>query len=138
MDYIRQYACWKSSSLHKDWNVTVSGNLTDVRYKVAYGDSGLSLGIDWETVYAKPTFSLDQIKHSSDVLGLLNSVRDAVSVWYNITKDMKCYDIANAAPNMNAFHRDIAEERQLSGRKNDPATICQDAMKEMGSWPPLW
>lgn len=124
--------------MHKDWGVHFSGNLTDVRYTVAYGDSGLNLDIEWDNVGTTSKVTLDQIKQSTDVVGLLTSVRDAVSIWYNITKDVECYDITKAAPNQKMPNPTTMQSRQLMWNKEDPATICKDAMKEMGSWPPLW
>ena len=124
--------------MHKDWGVHFSGNLTDVRYTVAYGDSGLNLDIEWDNVGTTSKVTLAQIKQSTDIVGLLTSVRDAVSIWYNITKDVECYDITKAAPNQKKPNPTTMQSRQLMWNKKDPATICKDAMKEMGSWPPLW
>jgi len=131
-----QDACWKSSSLHKDWGVQFSGNRSDVRYKVAYGDSGLALDVDWDNVTSKSPTSLSSIMNSPQVVGLLSSVRDAVSIWYNITKDVKCYDVSQAAPNLEMSHTATMESRRLR-ETSDPGKICQDAMHEMGSWSPL-
>lgn len=132
-----QDACWKSSSLHKDWGVQFSGNRSDVRYTVAYGDSGLALGIDWDKIASKSTSSLESVTNSPQVIGLLDSVRDAVSIWYNITKDVQCYDVSQAAPNLEQENTETMQSRLLR-EAADPGKICQDAMHEMGSWSPLW
>lgn len=133
-----QDACWKSSSLHKDWGVLFSGDLSEVQYSVTYGESGLSLDVDWGQVAAGSSISLESLKNSTQIVGLLSSVRDAVSVWYNMTKDVKCYDVAQEAPNFKIFNQETVQSRQLLREKKDPAEMCHDAMKEMGSWPPLW
>lgn len=135
-----QDACWKSSSLHKDWGVRFSGNLSDVRYEVAYGDSGIVLVVDWDSVVSKSEASLESIMNSSQTIGLLNSVRNAISVWYNITKDVKCYDISNAAPNLKRSQiiLETMQSRRQLREPSDPGKICSDAIHEMGSWSPLW
>lgn len=133
-----QDACWKSSSLHRDWGVHISGNLSDVKYSVTYGKSGLTLDVDWDEVSAGSAISVKSLTNSTKVSGLLSSVRDAVAVWYNITKDVKCFDVSQYAPNLKKLRLETVQSRHRLREKKDPTQICHDAMKEMGSWPPLW
>mmetsp|Transcript_22270 Transcript_22270/g.25784 ORF Transcript_22270/g.25784 Transcript_22270/m.25784 type:complete len:355 (+) Transcript_22270:167-1231(+) len=110
-----QDACWKSSLLHQDWNVRFHTDIDegssisaieDVRYQIDYGDSGIKLDVDWDTVKLVADGDDDNdssnnhnIEESNDIVGLLTSVRDAISIWYNITKDVTCYNISDVAPN---------------------------------------
>eukprot|EP00980_Cylindrotheca_fusiformis_P014375 scaffold3827_cov179-Cylindrotheca_fusiformis.AAC.39 len=132
-----QDACWKSSTLHKDWGVDFSGNLSNVNYSITYGDSGLSLDVDWDEISVRSSISLETLKNSTQIGGLLRSVRDAVSVWYNITKDVKCFNVSQEAPNKQRINQESMQSRHLLREKKDPIQVCHDAMKEMGSWPPL-
>lgn len=94
-----QAACWNQSQLHRNWDVriqpttssgdnetSVSGPSQDVLFDVTYGDSGIVLHVDWGEVTLISDGDNDVT--SPNVIGLLSSVRDAVSIWYNITKDV--------------------------------------------------
>jgi hypothetical protein len=164
-----QDACWKSSELHKDWGVRFHGNKEDIRYTIDYGDSGIRLGVDWDNVElvdkndTRP-FKASTIEDSTDVVGLLTSVRDAVSIWYNITKDVPCYNISQSAPNVgrmesrrrktnrpfpsspsplyslsmvdgsNSFYDPLIQTEIIEYSRFDPAKECREAMIEQGSW----
>ena len=151
-----QYACWKSSNLHRDWGVRFDGSKEDVRYTIDYGNSGIRLKVDWDRV--EQVDMNDQrlskaiaIEDSSDVIGLLTSVRDAVSIWYNITKDVPCYNISKAAPNsdkITSLRRKTDLPFLSSTRESynsftntgtldavfNPAEKCHEAMIKQGSW----
>jgi len=164
-----QDACWKSSNLYKDWGVRFHGSKENVNYTIDYGDSGISLNVNWDKVkmVGKNDTELSSqisIEDSSDVVGLLESVRDAVSIWYNITKDVPCYDISEAAPNSRkikgrnrnigfsnptsisrlpfdtpergngAFYKSMNGADRIDSIKFDPAKECRKAMIEQGSW----
>ena len=154
-----QDACWKSSHLHKDWGVRFDGNKEDVNYTIDYGNSGIRLMVDWDKVQlvdnenGESFSNLSAIGDSTDIVGLLTSVKDAVSIWYNITKDVPCYNISQAAPNSRMttkryrfFQSSELEESSFdpfaeSARSEyfafDPAEKCREAMHEQGSWGPL-
>lgn len=139
-----QAACWNHSELHKDWQVSFQGNLSDVLYNITYGDSGLSIAIDWDTASAiMPCKTCwDSLRGSESVRGLLESVRDAVSVWFNVTQDVVCYSLT-AAPNapegtpmlMDLPTKDTTERNLRTG---DPSASekCAKRMAR-GSWPSL-
>jgi pimeloyl-ACP methyl ester carboxylesterase len=177
-----QAACWNHSQLHADWGVTIRSTTTtitpsfgdrntdensdttttttadaadshDVSYDIFYGDSGIVLHIDWDEVILT---SKGGNVTSSDISGLLTSVRDAVSIWYNITKDVKCYNISEPAPNLHNRRRllrtsnhhswpfsgggietDSQFPPSIHNEVLDPAKVCYDQMKKVGSWEPL-
>ena len=133
-----QAACWNISALNRDWGVQFVGNISDVRYQVSYGDSGLTLDVDWDEVTLLSTkSSTTSIQASKDITGLLTSVRDAVSIWYNITKDVKCYNITKVAPNLESSGLEEFQQERHLRETGDPAKVCHDKMKEVGSWEPL-
>ena len=113
-----QAACWDQSQLFEDKGVRFDGDRSDVKYNVTYGDSGLSLSIDWNAM--TPSFavntSLESILASPQIEGLMTSVRDAVAVWYNITKHEPCFNLtpANnlATAGLKASSRVHAEQKQ--------------------------
>ena len=108
-----QAACWNHSRLHADWGVkiqrpsapigdelsrdgpkqndgtsSVAGtDSQDVVFDVHYGNSGISLHVDWDEVTLISSNDDNDVT-SSSVVGLLSNVRDAVSIWYNITNDV--------------------------------------------------
>jgi len=156
-----QDACWKSSNLHKDWGIRFHGSKEDVRYRIDYGDSGISLEVDWDSVTKVNKEEGKNvsvaIEGSMDIIGLLTSVRDSVSIWYNITKDVPCYNISQAAPNTRRMpttrtkkklssltsslsaggYNDFYDSFPPTGildSKLDPETLCHEAMINQGSW----
>ena len=143
-----QYACW-SSGLHHDWSINFEGNITDVSYNITYGDSGLVLSIDWGNVTLASSSSVDNfsIGDSKDIVGLLTSVRKAISVWHNVTKDVQCYDVGAAAPNRkvamsnNMFRGKLegASKRMLGDRSMpyQDSLSCQEKIAAAGSWEPV-
>ncbi|KAG7355417.1 serine carboxypeptidase S28 [Nitzschia inconspicua] len=138
-----QAACWRNSRLYKDWGVTFSGDLHDVRFEINYGDSNITLSIDWDQVReVGNTTSLLEAQSSNDVIGLLTSVRDAVSIWYNITKQVSCYNVSEVAPN-HRFHKRKFKAQDSGSLRSDlhgrfsPALECYKEMKRSGSWGPL-
>ena len=144
-----------------------------MRYQIEYGDSGIKLDVDWDTVQLVVDDDGDgdvnnasnknhKIEESNDVVGLLTSVRDAISIWYNITKDVTCYNISDVAPSSKTttkLTRMSHTKRKtmvpsLSGTRpssvfvptitaqdvvhDDPAEeVCQQTIAEGGSWGPL-
>lgn len=93
-----QSACWKNSSLHQDFGIRFRGNLSDVRYQIIFDASTKTLfSVDWDNATATRE-TLDRLAVSDAVADLLTSVRDAVSVWFNVTLDAPCYNLT-AAPN---------------------------------------
>ncbi len=152
-----QAACWQVSQLYKDWGVRLEGNISDVRYDIHFGGSNISLRVDWDTVepVGHPGTDLATTpQDSNEIVGLLTSVRDSVSIWYNITKDVRCYNISEVAPNTRlrtrrdqapktSFQRNAsfslarALNLEASVDKINPAHVCHGEMKKAGSWGPL-
>ena len=153
-----QAACWKVSQLHRDWGVKLDGNITDVKYRIDYGGGNVTLQVDWDKVEHVCPSTPDlaaTLRNSNEILGLLTSVRDAVSIWYNITKDVKCYNISQVAPSTKlrarysratsnsvvdddttiSFTRELAMKPSID--KTNPSRICHKEMKRTGSWEPL-
>lgn len=127
-----QAACWTKSDLHQDWGVIVTGNVTNVRYKLDFGESGMSVHVDWDDVRVNSW--PDEERKLLELSGLLSSVRDAVSVWFNITKDQTCYDL-NAAPNVESTPATQSTYLSNSRRtqRTTPEDQCRKAMS-YGSW----
>ena len=123
-----QDACWKSSQLNIDWGVRFHRSKEDVHYTIEYGNSGIRLSIDWDSVELvdnRNGTSLSKafnIEDSTDVVGLLTSVKDSVSIWYNITKDIPCYNISQAAPNSSTMTSQ-RKTRALSFPMSPPLSI---------------
>lgn len=158
-----QAACWKSG-LHQDWGISFQGREegdVPVRYNISYGDSQLALQIDWGNVTLASSSSKNMMTRtlstSKDVVGLLTSVREAIGIWHNITKDVHCYNVSDAAPNSREsdYYSFVAtnEEVTMMERKlrhssprrkiaddttrSRPAQTCQEKIKEVGSWEPV-
>ena len=140
-----QAACWTESSLHDDLGVVISGNRTSVQYNVTYADSGIAVGVDWDRVIMLPhqvegalsmsRLDLGDVRSMDSIRVFLENVRDAVSIWYNVTKDVSCYDLV-AAPNAEARPNPWQVRASETSRRLSKADQCSDRMDE-GSWPAL-
>jgi hypothetical protein len=155
-----QAACWTNSSLHSDMGIMIVGNQSNVQYSITYGDSDLILDINWDSVTPVLPANVTTVEEllkllanatsvPNPIISLLTSVRDAVSVWYNATLNLICYDIDTVAPNskmddnMSSF--DILNEitdatrldRILSESHSNATVQCYEKMKLEGSWPSL-
>jgi lysosomal Pro-X carboxypeptidase len=125
-----QAACWQVSQLHKDWGIRIQGDFKNVRYRIDYGDSNISLAVDWDQLQ-ELSQGAKSAQHSRDIIGLLTSVRDAVSIWYNITKDVPCYNISEVAPNRRfrkPLRKGPIESQVYSDGKIDPELECYQEM----------
>ena len=79
--------------LNRDFGIKMQGNVRDVNFTVSMGD--ISVTVDWNnTVGNGDVLSTKQIRDSR-VLELAAAVANAAGVWYNVTHDKECYDIAS-------------------------------------------
>lgn len=160
-----QSACWKNSSLHQDFGISFVGDRTNVRYQIVFNDLANDADVDppfilvdWNTATTTRE-TLDRLLSSDMVATLLSSVRDAVSVWFNVTLDVPCYNLT-VAPNTKAtnsnsdnfephdmyLNTDIASSAQQNERNmmmartssfdKNSTYACAEKMKE-GSWPAM-
>ena len=131
-----QAACWQTD-LQRDRGVVLEGDLKAVRYKIRYGDD-LVLQVDWDNV---TLVSGSDANHEArgEIQGLLTSVRDAVSVWFNVSKHEKCFNVTpaiNIAPLMAAEKESVSStQRQLF--QDNQQKECHDKMVSEGSWDSL-
>ncbi|KAL7578124.1 hypothetical protein ACA910_012571 [Epithemia clementina (nom. ined.)] len=100
-----QTACWKTG-LVNNYGIAWQGSLSNVTYNLSFSsppvaDAGskYTIQVDWDQAHSTTPVS-DWIAHPV-VSNLLTSVREAVSIWYNMTHDVSCFDISQAAPNNN-------------------------------------
>jgi pimeloyl-ACP methyl ester carboxylesterase len=157
-----QAACWKASRLAVDLGIDIVGDASDVRFTATYGDSNLSIAVDWGNATA---LHLDgvRVQDSLTIRDVLSSVRDAVGVWFNMTSDLKCYNLT-AAPNRSPFKRGnnrgrrrgegerlsipsfmslsrtALDQRRLSVDTkpySNSTASCKQRIQEDGSWPAL-
>lgn len=153
-----QAACWTKSELHRDWGVSFEyHNKSDVKYTVRYGGSGIVLGIDWDIVTSTEQLSLLSNLETPAVKGLLTSLRDSVSVWFNITKELQCFNITpaynTAEQSLQTRVTDKVVERpfrrmsttvsdsDLSAapvtQERNASAQCLEKIHKEGSWPSL-
>ena len=164
-----QAACWKNSSLYQSFGIQLNGNVSNVSYAIHFGDDDLVIDVDWDNATVSGSQTIDMILETSPsalrtMSQLLTNVRDAVSIWFNVTKDVKCYNLT-VAPNLGVSgstwavekELDLATLKQHDGNrdislptrilsdtvpvdyKNNSTRIaqCWNRMTTFGSWPPL-
>ena len=147
-----QAACWKHSRLHEDFGIQIDGDVSNVRYKIQYGDSDLEIRVDWDRATASSSWNA-KIASSQTISNLLTSVRDAVSVWFNVSHNVPCYKLEDA-PNrddaggsshdasppesvvLSTGRRTIATDWSRDDDQRNRTELCRDGMRA-GSWPSL-
>lgn len=138
-----QAACWNTSQLHKDWGVEFilpeGKTMSDVEYTVQYGSGDLVLDVDWDKLNG-PEAPINEKAwtESTTVLGVLESLRDAVSIWFNVTKDVPCFNVTPALNSNNVSPEVTSPLRRLEeGTQPTDADTCRDKQLAEGSWVPL-
>ena len=111
-----QEACHGSSGLNHDFGIVISGNVSDVVFDIQYGqdpDLSLVLSIDWDEVDQKKNVDMSNknigsnsnsqnsrnlnLPHNTELASdLFSTVRDALSIWFNVTKSLDCFDVVPA------------------------------------------
>jgi hypothetical protein len=113
-----QEACHGSSGLNNDFGISMDGSLKDVHFDIHYGQDsenelGLTLSVDWDEVHQKILQVNNQSGSESEsnsapprseigdieiegVKDLLVAVREAVAIWFNVTKTLECFEVIPA------------------------------------------
>ena len=87
-----QKAC-HSSGLNRNLGIEFkpaygsTGSMKSVQYKIQYGEGGIVLNVDWDKVIPLQNNTENGVDQS-----LLNAVRGAISIWFNITGEVTCFD----------------------------------------------
>jgi len=80
--------------LEKDFGVKVTGDTREVNYSIALGE--IEVTVDWASATGNGAkLTAAQIK-GSGILSLAAALADASGIWYNVSKDKTCYDMASA------------------------------------------
>ncbi len=169
-----QEACYGSttnSGLDSDFGISIVGNTSIVKYDIYYGynssassiedNNGLVLSIDWDNLTESNETKISPLKESvSDekhvlkaqqvASSLFSAVREAVSVWFNVTKSLDCFDVIpavndNKNKNEEIYNRFDENSGNLHGsikRRNGEIfskqkQICQEKIDNETVWTPL-
>ena len=107
--------------LNKDFGIKLKGSIANVNYTLALGD--IDVAVDWANTTGNGANLTSAQIAKSGILELAAAVANAAGVWYNVTKDQECYDIAgegDASQLMDRMHRsraDIKSSRPASAPK---------------------
>jgi Serine carboxypeptidase S28 len=135
-----QAACWTNSSLHRDFGVSLQGNVSNVTYSILLDNTPI-VSIDWD----QATLLTSHLDVLDRIAPLLENVRDAIAIWFNATHDVPCFH-PNAAPNSN--NRQKQQQRGAGALQktndvvddddydDDAVSQCTAEMAQ-GSWPAL-
>ena len=89
-----QHAC--QPILRKNYNIQVHGNLSQVNYTLTYPNTNLSLHVDWDTITPMSNAFAD-LEEDKLALNLFHGLKDAISVWYNVSHSKTCFDIPTSS-----------------------------------------
>ena len=140
-----QEACHGSSGLNQDFGVSIEGNRSGVQFDVYYGSNNnsyddLMLHVDWDKVHWNENDNEPTIKALGVATELFSAVREAVSVWFNVTKSLSCFDIVPAINSINdqlPSFEDFEEEEALQRKLSDISNVCQDKIHKETVWTSL-
>ncbi|KAJ1397477.1 hypothetical protein B484DRAFT_458691, partial [Ochromonadaceae sp. CCMP2298] len=76
------------SAVEADFNTTIEGDTSDVRFSVTAG--GVGVQVDWDSRESNG-YSAEQVG-ASGALELIAAAARGVQVWYNVTGEMACAD----------------------------------------------
>lgn len=109
--------------LNKDFGVELDGSVEDVKYSLKLGN--IKVSVDWDVSTGNGASLTEGEIKTSGVLDLVAGLRDAVGVWYNISKDQVCFDISRGAMReRDDFDFVEIEEQKASCRERCPP--CED------------
>jgi len=98
--------------LNSDLGVHLNGSVDEVKYTLRMKD--IEARVDWKQVEGNgASLTEDQIRRSG-VLELVAALRKSVGVWYNITKNEKCFNI-------------VPEEVVIPSNDSSPLTAFSDS-----------
>ena len=86
-------AC-ESSGLNEDFGIKVSGSVRDVNFTATLGV--ISASVDWRKQSGNGAQLTQAQIDGSGILKLAAAVSTAAGVWYNLTKDVKCFGIGES------------------------------------------
>ena len=86
-------AC-ESSGLNEDFGIKVSGSVRDVNFTATLGE--ISASVDWRKQSGNGAQLTQAQIDGSGILKLAAAVSTAAGVWYNLTKDVKCFGIGES------------------------------------------
>lgn len=117
-------------SLTKDFGIKIDGSLEEVNFTLTMGD--ITVAVDWNTATGNGASLTEAQIKASGILDLASAVADGAGVWYNLTKDQKCFNVGFAEPQV---ERQSIEPKSInitkhvdnSGAKHCPACPpCDD------------
>jgi len=85
-----------------NFGISIQGDKSKVKFTIQSGTTTL-LHVDWENITISKTFNSHMEEHweTSGVGPLLLALRNAVSIWYNITQEETCFDWQQSYNNNN-------------------------------------
>jgi len=130
-----QEACHGSSELSQCMNISIEGDLENVRFDVLYGSGeDLVSNVDWDNVISSRGVT---IPNNDVAKNLFSAVKNAVAIWFNVTKTEDCF---NAVP---AINKDLHSPKitklrsildQASNKDTEPTAssrqdVCTEKLK---------
>lgn len=116
-----QTAC-HSTGLNRDLGVRIVGDKSNVKYTVFYGDEEDGLQVDWGQL---SSVDGSDLMNNPIAETLLMTVKDAVSIWFNVTGKLDCFD---AVPAINT-----RKEDDVTLFDSEPQSILNSKRKGISS-----
>lgn len=145
-----QEACHGSSGLNNDFGISMGGNFQDVNFNIQYGqneETSLILGVDWNTIEAKQVNVTENLEDVASTL--FSAVREAVSIWFNVTKSLDCFDVIPAindndnedgkesTKKMGNLQGISLSKRNIMGKQTSNVNVCQQKLDNETVWSSL-
>ena len=133
-------ACY-GSGLSEFMNITIVGDAGNVDFDIVYGnksandEDSLVLGVDWDQV---AQIEGSNIHKSAIAKNLFSSVKKAVSLWFNVTHSLECFDVVPAINTENeSTKKSSLTSVQRRGEQRNRSDVCLEKLQNETVWTSL-
>jgi len=137
-------ACHGASGLSQNMNISIIGDRHNVTFDVFYGGnasfnaSQIILHVDWDqvTTITEIQTNILNVMDNGVVRKLMSGVKNAVGVWFNVTKNLECFDVVpaiNAAP----ITLTTQQDSELKKKQNSASHLCTERIQNDTVWSSL-
>jgi lysosomal Pro-X carboxypeptidase len=137
-----QEACHGASGLSQNMNISIVGDRHNVTFDVIYGgtskslnDTRLVLHVDWDEVTVKTSNAMNGTDNEV-VRDLISRVKKAVGVWFNVTKNLDCFEVVPAI-NTASKTSMLSRKSELANKEHPNAYLCAEKLYNDTVWTSL-
>jgi Serine carboxypeptidase S28. len=136
-------ACHGTSGLSQNMNISIVGNRHNVTFDVIYGGndssadaSNLILHVDWDKVNVITSNAINGTDNQV-VRRLMSSVKNAVAIWFNVTKNLDCFKVIPAVNAAAPKTLTIPRQSESMKKQHPDSYLCMEKLHNDTVWTSL-